>query len=223
MDVPQVRRVEVPRWINTRTVLGILLFSLSFLGAQRLLAVKDETAQVWVVTRPLGTGESISSGDVRLGDFGLPGEQIARYAAGATDLVGATVVRPIAEGELVPLSSVARIGSDDTSRRMTVPIESAHAVGGDLQPGDVVDVFATFDAEVAGARTVMVASNVEVGRIVTAGGLVGEEAAVGVTLSVTAEEAAELVFALRTGSIDVVKVVASSEAGTRTVTSEDVR
>lgn len=222
MDVPQVGRVEVPRWVNTRTVIGVLLFCVSFLGAQRLLAVEDGTKPVWVLGRSLSSGETITSSDLRVGQVALPPDQAGLYAAQATDLIGAVAVRPIAEGEMIPLSSVAVSIAGGTSRVMTVPIEIAHAVGGDLRVGDVVDVFATFDTDGGRARTVTVASSVEVARVVTAGGLVGEESAIGVTVSVSADQAARLVFALRTGVIDVVKVAAPSEASTRTVSSADM-
>ncbi len=139
---------------------------------------------------------------------------MSRYALASRNLDGATLTRPVAEGELIALSWVAsgRYGGD--GRAMTIPITAEHAVGGDLRSGDRVDVFATFDGGDPRARTVAVAEGVEIVGPVEAGGLVtGDAAVIGVTVAVTPRQAAELTFAIRSADLDVVRV--EGAAGTR--------
>lgn len=206
MDVPEVRRVEVPRWVNTRTVVGLLLFFISFLGAQRLMTRPEGGVTVWVAERALSTGDVIERSDLSLDRIELSGDRLEHYAVASTDLVGSVVTQPVAQGELVALSGVARTAGSDHSRRLTIPIEVAHAVGGSLRAGDRVDVFSTVDGGRLGTETFLVASDVEITDLVTVGGLVGEESAIGVTVSVSAEDARRLVEALRSGAIDIVQI-----------------
>ncbi len=75
-------------------------------------------------------------------------------------VVGRTTVTPLAEGEMVLLSKLA--SKDERSglayyvppgmRALTVAINDVIGVAGFIQPGDRVDVLATFSADLAGAE-----------------------------------------------------------------------
>jgi hypothetical protein len=84
-------------------------------------------------------------------------------------------------------------------------------------------VFATFDAGDERARSHLVLRATEVLDLVTAGGLVGGQAAtVGVTVAVTPDEAMRLAFAVRNADIDIAKVTgAVGDSNVNTVRAED--
>ena len=90
---------------------------------------------------------------------------------------------------------------------MTIPVTPEHAVGGTLRPGDVVDVYATFNAADLRARTELVVEGAEVLDVVTAGGLVvSDDSMIGVTVAIDPDAAGALAGAIRTAEIDLVRV-----------------
>ena len=87
---------------------------------------------------------------------------------------------------------------------MTIPVTPEHAVGGALRAGDTVDVYVSYNAGDLRALTKLVLDDAQILDLVTAGGLVvGDEAVVGVTVSVDSAVAKELAFAIRNGEIDL--------------------
>jgi len=225
MDVPQAQRLERPAWLNARTVLGLLLFFTSLLGAQRVLAMSDRTIGVWAAATDLAVDTVLQPEHLELSQVQLPPDVAGAYALEATDLVGAVVTRSVKVGELVPLAAVASEGSVAVGRSVTLPVTPEHAAGGDFAPGDRVDVFATFDADDVRARTILLVSGVEVVSTISVGGLVsGESAITGVTIAVPPEDAARVVFAGRVADIDVVPVTgAPSGTPNATVRGSDFR
>jgi len=222
IDVAQARRTAVPGWVNARTVLGLLLFSVAFLGAQRLIADARATVPVLVAARDLPTDHALTPGDLVRAEVALPPQLTSRYALASRNLDGVTLTRPVAEGEMIALGWVASGRYAGEGRAMTIPITAEHAVGGDLQAGDRVDILATFDGGDVRARTVAVAEGVEIISPVEAGGLVtGEASVIGVTVAVTPQQAAELTFALRGAELDVVRVEGAAGTEVETVTARD--
>lgn len=210
--------------MNTRSVFGLLLFSIAFFGAQRLMADARATAPVLVAARDLPSDHTLTAADLVRAEVALPPELMTRYAPAARDLAGATLSRPVAQGEMIALSWVAPGRYVGEGRAMTIPITAEHAVGGDLRTGDRVDILATFDSGDVRARTVLVAEGLEIVRPVEAGGLVtGEASVVGVTVLVAPQQAAELTFALRSADLDVVRVEGAAGTGADTVTQRDFR
>jgi Flp pilus assembly protein CpaB len=219
VEVAQARRAGRPTWVNTRTVLGLLLFSGALLGGNRLLAVSAETDEVWVAARDLAQDTVLGPGDVEAADVKLPAPVAAGYASTSTPVYGEILARPLRAGEIVATGWLARSTDPGAARSITIPVEAEHAVGGALQPGDRVDVLVTFDPENVRARTVVLARAVEVLDVVETGGLAfGEDALVGLTLGVTPEQAPRLAFAVRTGVVDVARVDGPISGSTRTGT-----
>lgn len=212
MDVPHAQRVARPTWINVRTVLGLLLFTLAFLAGLRVLQSADSTVAVWSASRDLAPHTTLGPGDLELVDVGLSGEMLSRYAAGA-EPAGAVLTRALRAGELIPAAALAEVPSATAARSMTIPVSPEHANGGRLQPGDRIDVVATFNAGDERARSVMLLSAAEVLDVVTTGGLVvNEQSAVGVTVAVSPEDAVRVAYAIRSAAIDIAKV--TGEVGT---------
>lgn len=223
MDVPRALRVARPRWANTRTVLGLLLFAAALLIGRSILENAQTTVQVWAAAQDLRQDETLDAGELVPAEVRLPDDVAAAYARATQDLAGGVLTRPVVAGELIPRAWVASGAAATAGRSMTVPVTPEHAVGGRLRPGDRVDVYATFDSGDARARTSVLVRGVEVLDVVETGGLVmGEESVVGLTVAVTPSEAARLAFAIRTAELDVALVVREAEdAGPATVSAED--
>ncbi|MDQ3751283.1 MAG: RcpC/CpaB family pilus assembly protein [Actinomycetota bacterium] len=201
-----------------------MLFSVAFFGAQRLIAGARATVPVLVAARDLPTDHTLTAADLVRAEVALPPELMTRYALASRDLAGVSLSRPVAEGEMIALSWVAEGRYVGEGRALTIPITAEHAVGGDLQTGDRVDILATFDSGEVRARTVLVAGGVEIVNPVEAGGLVtGEASVIGVTVAVTPEQAAELTFAIRSADLDVVRVEGAAAPGADAVTHRSFR
>lgn len=223
MDIPQARRIETPAWLNTRTALGLLLFSLSFLGVQRIVHEARSTVSMWAAARELPRDLELTDGDLVVAEVALPPEMRSRYASASRPLEGAVLSQTLAKGELVPTTWLAGSGGTSPGRSMTIPAAPEHALGGTLEAGDRIDVLATFDRDDVRARTTLLAADIEVIQAVTTGGLVsGDEAVVGVTVAVTPEQATDLTHAIRTAEIDLVRVDGPARSSPDTVRAEDL-
>ena len=210
---PPASRLVLPRWLNARSAAGLLLVLATTLGGARLLGAADDTQQVWVAARDLAPGSTLAPGDLEPAQVRLL-EQGERYllASGAGP-VGYVLQAPLAAGELVPRSGLAR--PDDPARPLrdvSVPVEAGH-LPGDLRAGQQVDVYVT-TGRPAGDRPEAPATSTGSTRLVLQGvavtarpaeGGVGARAS-GVVLSVPAEQVAGLVAAVQAGSIDLVRV-----------------
>lgn len=217
MDIAVAARAGRPGLINRRTVLGVLLVGLSVAGGFGILEGAEQTVPVWVAARDLASGSLVTAGSLRVEHVSLPDRLGSKYVTTAEELEGSVVTRPLGEGELISHEWVARSAISE-GRSITVPIDPEHAVGGQLQPGDMVDLFATFDPSDVRARTVSLVREAEVIDTVSAGGLVmGDRSIIGLTVSVSPDEAQRIAFASRTAQIDVVRVDVPSERGTRSV------
>jgi Flp pilus assembly protein CpaB len=225
VELAQAARVTRPSWVNLRTTLGLLLFGAALVAGNGILAASKTTVNVWVAARDLPQDKVLGPGDLEPAPVKLPARLLSGYVLTGRALEGETLTRPLHAGELVPLGWLAPEGAPAGARSITVPVEPEHAVGGDLRAGDRVDVLATFDAGDDRARTTLLARAVNVIEVVEADGVsFGEDSIVGVTLSVTPDEAARLAFAARTGQIDVVRVDGPAQGpGGSTVTSGDFR
>lgn len=225
MDVPQARRIERPRWLNARVTLGSLLFIVSLVGGQRLIADARDLTPVWTAVRDIPAGTVISREDLAPVGVNLPATVLGTYALASTPIEGATVVEALSSGEIVALSSVADTPAEIEGRLITIPLGEVSAVVGDLRVGDKVDVLATFDAGEDDAVTHAVVVGVEVVEVIRSGGFVSEEGAIaGVAVRVSPPDASRLAFAIRNAQIDLVKVTGEASSGPiDVVTRQDFR
>ena len=211
MDVPAARQIARPAWVNARTVFGLCLMLVAFAGGQRILADARTTVAYWSASRDLPRGAEVAPDDLVISHVQLPSEVAQSYVPATEILTGARLERTVAAGELIPSEWLSESVAGPR-REITVPVPAEHAVGGALQVGDSVDIYATFAPEGAGARTTLIARSIEVLSVVEAGGMVlDEEAKVGITVGVSPEEATRLAFAIRTAELDVVRVVGEDD------------
>ena len=212
---PRATRLAAPRWLDARLVLGVLLVLVSVVVGARVLAAADDSQSVWVATRDLAAGSTLSSGDLRPGRVRLA-ELGDRYLlAGGAAPLGYLLQRGIGAGELLPRQGLVRPDSPAVSLRdVSVPVTAGH-LPDDLRAGQQVDVYVTPGSPTGAptgtaAATRVVLSGVTVALRPRAGGLATAGAA-GVVLSVPSADAAALVTAVQAGAVDLVRVPRADE------------
>jgi Flp pilus assembly protein CpaB len=208
MNVRVAERVAQPSWLNTRSVLGLLLFLGSFVGGQRLLAGSSEPALVWVAARELPAFTPLDRGALQAVEAELAPRQDTLYLSAETVPEEAVLTRPVGEGQLIPIEWLSEGAAGAEGRSITIPVSPEHAVGGDLSPGDRVDVYATFGAGQVRSRTVLLVEQVEILAVVhTDDALMPASGSLlGLTVAAGPDEAVRLANAIRTGVIDVARI-----------------
>lgn len=221
MAVSVAVRRERPAWMNLRTAFGLLLFLLSLLSGWHLLEGTERGARLWAAAADLPAGVPLRDSDLVAVTSDLGGAQLSVYLGANADLVGAQLTRPASEGELLAARFVAPSGSRASEQAMTVPVTADHAVGGELAPGDRVDVYATLTGGRGSGRTSLVVGSAQILALVTSGDLMSDgRSLTGLTLQVDPDEAPRLAFAVRTADIDVVRVNGEVPATRRGAVSE---
>ncbi|MGH9164881.1 MAG: hypothetical protein ACRDZW_05120 [Acidimicrobiales bacterium] len=197
-----------------RAVVGGFLVAASAVGvfAAYLGATADHESDYLVAGRELVAGDRIARSDLRRLRADLPADLKRRVFSDGAVLVGAVVLGPVGEGELVQRSDVLAAGRGQRQEReISFPIESARAVDGQLRPGELVDVLATYGTG-AEAYTVVVARAVRIAdRSEPEGGLAGGGEQV-VTLSLPSEaDTLALAHAVNAASLTLVRTPALAE------------
>lgn len=208
LTAPPTRRFtdRLPK-VDTRLVVGLLLVAFSVIGGLRLASSADHTVAMYTAARDLPAGHVLTPGDFGTTRIQAPDavlDRLVRPAAGSRTT--ARVLRfPLSEGDLVAGASLGRVARE--GREITVPIGPDHALGGVLEPGDRVDVLASFDKGTESAKTLTVASGAQVVEVVHADGLFGQRAGelAALTLSVPPDDVVFVAFAIRNGELDIVR------------------
>ena len=196
-----------------RAVVGGFLVALSLIAIfAGYIGATSETQVLFAVARnDLTVGDVIGPGDLAMVPMDLPPEITGSRAFTDHDaLVGATVLGPIAKGELIQAGAVLRReGGEANGPQVSVALPSSRAVGGSLVPGELVDVLATYGTGVD-AYTLTVVREARVVRVDEAGGALSDGASLVVTLAVTTNDDARAVS--HSSSAAEVSVVRSAGA-----------
>ena len=143
------RRVARRRTLpGGRAVVGGFLVAASASGvfATWTAASSGPTARYVVMSDDVAPGERIERRDLELVAIDLPRAQRLVSFTDLEVLVGATAIAPLADGQIVHASAVAKPVGAPERAQISLRVEPGAAVGGDLRPGDVVDVIATYTA-----------------------------------------------------------------------------
>jgi Flp pilus assembly protein CpaB len=126
-------------------VVGGFLVALALVGtfAAYTSATHDTRVGYLVASHDLTIGSRIGAADLAFAKMQLPAGRTHAFR-NPQSLIGATVVGPISDGELIQTSEVVDKSSGADEREVSIPIDPARAVGGHLVEGDRVDVVATF-------------------------------------------------------------------------------
>lgn len=138
------RRRNLP---GGRAVVGAFLVTAAAVGifTAYLRANAAPTTEYLVAAHELLPGDVLTSQDMRAVAIDLPGEQVATTASNRQAMEDRVVLSPMTEGELFGLGDTADPADVEGTSAVTVPMETSRALNGDLDPGDRVDVVATFD------------------------------------------------------------------------------
>lgn len=216
-DVPLRRatRLGAPRWLDGRLVIGVLLVLFAVIAGARVFASADHYSLVYVAKHDLVPGERLTADDLTTGRVRLAGDG-SRYVAVHVAPVGYVVTRYVGARELLPAAALSADVAT-AGRLVTVPVTPGHLPPG-LGAGSLVDVYLTPKAG-AGASvpppTLVIAGAAVQSR---SGGAraFGGESTLSVVLSVPAEQVADVVRAVESGTIDLVQVPAAAAGQTRT-------
>ncbi len=147
-----------------RAVVGGFLVALAAVGIfAAYTGATADTRQGYLVSRQdLPIGHRIQSADLATLPMDLPPELRSRATRDPSRLVGTVVIGPLAKGELIQSSDVARVETEGTiGPQVSFSIDSARALDGRLKVGELVDVVATYDAA-GSSQTLVVARGARV-------------------------------------------------------------
>ena len=168
------------------------------------MATGEETVTLWRASSELAVGSSLN--DLEAVVVALNGAQ-APYVQGLTPPNG-IVGRPIGAGEFIPVEAISALPPED-SRIVTVSVDPLHVPIG-LNAGDQVDVWSSSQDTQSLTPPILVLSGLTVRHV--ASDVVGTGGEIGVVLLVPVAQVPDLVQAIRTGVIDLVKIPAQSQA-----------
>lgn len=124
--------------------------------------IEADAQAVVVASRDISPGTRLQRQDLRVVKMSAPPKP-GSVAGSPAQLEGLTALGPIGEGELVQANNLLRKDSTEDQPEISFAIPAARAVGGDLRPGERIEVLATDKGDAkAGARVAAVASVVEV-------------------------------------------------------------
>lgn len=213
---PRRRAITRPRTLpGSRAVVGALLVTAAAVGVfAAYLNATAEPGTSYVVALdevPIGT---VLTEDV-LRDpnlFGLaPIDLPVETAAGAVTaeqalgLAGQVTAAPLAPGDLVVRSGLLDTGETDGTARLSFPIDAARAVGGVLEPGDRIDIVATFGGG-DDLVTRYVVRDVLLANVISSdGGLGGTGSSLVLTLALEGESVLDVAQAVDIADVFVVR------------------
>lgn len=148
---PPATRVQASRWRDPRLVVGLVVVATCAVLGARLLAGADDTVGVWAARDSLLQGQPVTGAELVRRQVRFEDQADADRYVSADDAVpaGATLVRPVGAGELLPR---AALGSGSTEALTEVPLSvPTDAVPSTVATGTVVDVYVTPDAAVSGS------------------------------------------------------------------------
>lgn len=208
---PPAARLRRPRWTDTRLVTGLLLILVSVVAGGATLRSADDASRVWALRRALPAGTTLTRDDLTARRVRLFGADVRRYVDAAQDPSGRALLRDVGAGELLPIAAVAA-GTAKATRVVGLPLSKAHALGGDVHRGDVVDVIATRKTPGGGFTTTAVVRRVRVVDVSKpASGFSSGRGDLVVMVEVAPEQALPLAAALEGAELDLSLVVAGTD------------
>ncbi|HUW03857.1 MAG TPA: SAF domain-containing protein [Acidimicrobiales bacterium] len=159
------RRVGLP---SGRAVVGALLMTVAALGVfLAYTGANEDTRTAFVVAgRDLPAGTTMTSDDLTTARLDLDESVADRAFTDESLLVGQRIISPVGEGELLQRSAVSETPDDGPRNEFTFRLAASQAVNGDLQAGDLVDVYVSLDSTTKSVArdVVLLARPVEAGR-----------------------------------------------------------
>jgi Flp pilus assembly protein CpaB len=180
----------------------VLAAALAFATNLMVLRNQDETRQVAVAATDLAAGRPVAIGHFRAVEVDVSDELFLTLVpwAQVANLVGSVPAHPLPAGELIRASDLRDPSASAGLRSMSIPIDAEHAVGGDVSPGDRIDLILVQDE---GATYVLVGAEVMAVSDSARGALSVDS--FHITVAVDARQALAVASAIRDGRIEVVR------------------
>jgi pilus assembly protein CpaB len=177
-----------------------------------LLRGADRRVEVAVAARDLRAGSVVGPDDIRSEHVRMDDDLLETILRpdDVVDLEGAVATETIRAGELIDRTDVRPPAAGSGLRAVSIPIDPARAVNGDLVPGDRVDVVLAADQEVA-----IVVADAEVLDVSDpdGGGALGNvQEQFTITLAVDAPQAQLLAAAITDGDILIARATGAQSA-----------
>lgn len=199
-------RLRMPSWTDARLVAGLLMVLVSVVAGAAVVGGADRTVTVWAVRSALPAGTTLTDEDLTQRRVRLFGDDRTRYLdARGGDPAGRVLTRALGDGELLPVGALGQPGAAPT-RVVGLPLTRAHALGGEVRRGDVVDVLAT-RKEGGELKTYTAATNVRVvGVDAPSSGFAAGRNDFVVLVEVAPDVALDLAAAIRGAELDLARV-----------------
>jgi Flp pilus assembly protein CpaB len=209
------RALRRPRQLDMRALVGILLTLVAVGGSIAVWTAAEDTRGVLVAVHELPIGTVLAATDVSVARVRVDD---AVYAAAVPSssvdsVVGRQLAEPAHANQIMVRAQVsdrAALGPDQ--RVLAIPVRTETAAGGQLRPGDSVEVFGTNSKKDAAPSVVMARATIyDIGReqrgptaaVVLPAGSNGSAggAVQWVTLIVTQDQALDIIQALSNGDL----------------------
>jgi Flp pilus assembly protein CpaB len=214
--VPRPPR-SLPRTLLSRFSTGHLVMIVAgLLGLLLTVAVlrrADEREPVAVAARDLSPGAALSESSIRYEQVKMD-DSLLGTVLQPEDVKGlrnSVAAYPIAAGELIHRRAVRPAAAPEGKRAMSIAIDPARAVNGELEAGDRVDVILAGSHEVS--IIVADAEVLSVGRPDRAGAFGGVDDKFTVTIAVDVRESQLVAAGVAGGDIVVTRTTGSRPAG----------
>jgi Flp pilus assembly protein CpaB len=150
------------RFLQPIPLAGIVLMLVGLLVVLGYSAAAGRHTSVLVAARDLRAGAVVRVSDVRSSRIGADGDVLGALVTAGQEptIVGRRLAVPVGAGEPLPRAALA--ASSASPAAFTLAVAAAHALGGQLQPGDHVSVLATFSSATGAATTEALARNLVV-------------------------------------------------------------
>jgi Flp pilus assembly protein CpaB len=193
-------------------VVGGLLVAVAAVGTFAAVsgAGRGPDTSYVVAARDVEPGSVLTPDDLEVVAIDLPDPVRGGAFTRPGEVVGAVAVGPLAEGDLVQAAGLA---PGDPLPTFSIALPEADANGGDLGPGDVVQVFATYGSD-GTSPTILLSAEAEVVGVAGVDDTVASSGEITVKLAVvSAEERSAILNAKVTGQISLVRVSGARAPG----------
>jgi hypothetical protein len=209
---PPASRLRQPKWTDTRLVAGVLMVLVAVVAGAAVVSAADKSVQVWAVRRALRSGTTVEHDDLVARRVRLFGADKARYVdVRRGNPAGRVLTRDVGAGDLLPVSALSST-RDRAQRIVGLPMSRAHALGGDVAKGNVVDVIATRKTSGGGFVTYAVVRNVEVVDVAKpSGGFGAGRNDLVVMIQIDPDQALAVAAALQSAELDLSLVVPGTD------------
>lgn len=207
---------SLPRGLLSRVSTGHLVMIVAgLLGLLLTVAVlrrADERQPIAVAARDLSPGTALTESAVRYENVKMDDSLLETVVErdDVRGLVNSVAAYPIAKGELISRRAIRPAAAPAGKRAMSIPIDPARAVNGELEAGDRVDVILAANNEVS--IIVADAEVLSVSRPDRGGAFAGVDDTFAVTLAVDARESQLVAGGLAGGDIVITRTTGSRPA-----------